>query len=87
MDFLKVLNPKPKPDEQEKGPVFKQDKKYSFCLQDNPDHEDHSYCGKKDVIRPACKITLTLEELTSKDLKEIHLEISNLLERNGFILR
>ncbi len=85
MGILDAVFRKEPPMENEE-PEFKQIKKYRLCSEDNPNKRNYR-CGKKDVCSPDCKLSLSLEELTSKDLHEIELEIKELLERRGFLLR
>jgi len=74
------------PTPTDNSPLFEQNKKYRLCTEDNP-NENKYRCGKRDIIRPDCKLSLYLEELTSEELKTIEIELLNLLERNGFSLR
>jgi len=73
--------------EDEDAPVFKQNRKYRLCVEDNPDEQKYRCGNKKDLLVPDCKLSLYLEELTHGEVQEIDLEIRNMLERHGFIVR
>jgi len=81
----RLLGKKEEPIMEDK-PEFKQTRKYKLCIEDNPDETKYC-CGRKEVVVPTCEITLKLEELTTEDVRTIELEIMNLLERNGFVVR
>jgi hypothetical protein len=85
MDLLKSVFGK---DEEaiEESPIFKQNKKYRLCVEDNPNEKKYG-CGlRKDVCVPNCKLSLYLEELTHDEVMELDIEIRNMLERHDFII-
>jgi hypothetical protein len=71
---------------EEEKPEFKQFKKYRLCTEDNPNERKYR-CGKNDICSPSCKLSLYLEGLTTEQMKEIELELTNMLERNAFEVR
>jgi hypothetical protein len=81
-----VLDIFKKDKEQNDEPELRQRKTYRICTENNPDKRNYR-CSKRDIISPDCKLSVYLEELTSKDMREIEMEISNMLERHGFVMR
>lgn len=87
MKFLKSIFGSESNMEKEQEPEFKQNKKYRLCIEDNPNETKYQYCGKNDIIVPNCKLSLYLEEMTCEEVRDIELEIRNMLERHNFIMR
>jgi hypothetical protein len=86
MKLLETLFGERKMESDDETPEIKQNKKYRLCTENNPD-ERHYRCNKKDVMSPACKLSLSLDGLTVGQLDAIEMEILKMLERNGFQLR
>ena len=67
-------------------PEYKQDRRYHMHVEDNP-HETKYRCRQRDIISPACKLTLHLEGIEASDMREIQKELYQLLEDRGFYIR
>lgn len=86
MDLLKIFEKTESDKKDNDEPERTQNKRYRLCVEDNPDERKYR-CGKRDVMVPNCKLSLSLEELTYTQAREIELQIRNMLEADGFIMR
>jgi iron-sulfur cluster repair protein YtfE (RIC family) len=66
---------------KEDKPEFVQIKKYTLCIEDKPDELKYCCGGKKDIVRPACSLSLKLDELTADDLKDIEKDLERQRKR------
>jgi len=62
-------------------------KTYQLCIDDKPNERKYRCGGKKDILSPACTLTLHLGGLTHEEVMELDLEIRNMLDRHDFNLR
>lgn len=87
MSIINHILGRDEPDMTNGEPEVIRNKTYRICTENNPDEKKYRCSGKRDAVSPACKLALHLEGLTCFELREIEMEISNMLERDGFLMR